>query len=151
MSIMYEPAPLLSPIQRGPWGVVTRLAGPPGLPDDRTSPHAAALRQADARLRYGMVLLSRLPRDAPDRVWHVLRARRLFREALTLLLDSVGELHPRTAYAYDRVGYAQQEWGEFNQARRMYLTSSPSSTSRPCATGSTGMPSGTRCLSVLAA
>jgi hypothetical protein len=112
---------LFAPARRGPWGVVTSLAGPPSLPFDSASPHTTALRQADGLLRHGMVLLAKTPSAEPGRVFRVLRARKLFRQALEVLRRSVGDLHPLVAYAYDRIGFAQQEWGDLREAERMYL------------------------------
>jgi tetratricopeptide (TPR) repeat protein len=68
-----------------------------------------------------MVLLAKAPSDEPVRVFRVLRARKLFRQALEVLLKSVGDLHPLVAYAYDRMGFAQQEWGDLREAERLYL------------------------------
>ncbi len=116
-----DQAPLFAPAQRGPWGVVTSLAGPPSLPFDSASPHATALRRADGLLRHGMVLLDKSRKADPKTVFPVLRARKLFREALEVLRRSVGDLHPMAAYAYDRIGFAQQEWGDLREAERFYL------------------------------
>ncbi len=118
-----QEAGLFAPVRRGPWGVVTNLAGPPSLPFDSTSPHAAALRRADGLLRHGMVLLAKSTKADPGTVSRVLRARKLFREALEVLRKSVGDLHPLAAYAYDRIGFAQQEWGDLREAERLYLRS----------------------------
>jgi hypothetical protein len=68
-----------------------------------------------------MVLLAKTPSADPHRVFGVLRARKLFRHALEVLLTSVGDLHPWVAYAYDRIGFVQQEWGDLREAERMYL------------------------------
>jgi hypothetical protein len=116
-----DEALLFAPAQRGPWGVVTSLAGPRSLPFDSRSGHSRALRRADGLLRHGMVLLAKTPFAEPGRVFRVLRARKLFRQALEVLGRSVGDLHPLVAYAYDRIGFAQQEWGDLREAERLYL------------------------------
>jgi tetratricopeptide (TPR) repeat protein len=111
-----EPTLLFAPAQRGPWGVVMRLGGP-SLPFDGTSHHTAALRRADGLLRHAMVLLDRRA-DLPDQ-W--IRASRLFQQALEILGQSVGDLHPLVAYAYDRLGFVHQELGDVREAERLYL------------------------------
>jgi tetratricopeptide (TPR) repeat protein len=70
-----------------------------------------------------MVLLAKSTKADPGTVSRVLRARKLFREALEVLRKSVGDLHPLAAYAYDRIGFAQQEWGDLREAERLYLRS----------------------------
>jgi hypothetical protein len=87
-----------APAQKGPWGVITRLAGPPNPPLDVGSTEAAAIRKADGLLRRGMILLSHESNEDP-----VGEAWECFRRALDILLQAVGELHPKVAYAYDRI------------------------------------------------
>jgi tetratricopeptide (TPR) repeat protein len=110
---MSVPELVLAPAQRGPWGVVTRLSGPPDPPD--TSPHPE-LRRARALLWKGMIVLSRHSSD--ERVRY---AERLFRQALTVLLSSVGEIHPKVAYARDRIGLVCQIRGRTREAELQYL------------------------------
>jgi hypothetical protein len=114
-----EPSPqselLLAPAQRGSWGVVTRLAGPP---DPAGSPEtaAAALRQADGCLRHGMILLAK--KSIED---CVIVAEDCFRDGLSRLLADVGEMHPKVAYACDRIGLVCQLQGREEEAEAMYL------------------------------
>jgi tetratricopeptide (TPR) repeat protein len=107
-----------APAQKGPWGVITRLAGPPNPPLDVGSTEAAAIRKADGLLRRGMILLSHESNEDP-----VGEAWECFRRALDILLQAVGELHPKVAYAYDRLGYLRQLRGDVREAERLYLRS----------------------------
>jgi tetratricopeptide (TPR) repeat protein len=65
-----------------------------------------------------MILLSHESNE--DRA---LEAWECFRRALDILLQAVGELHPKVAYAYDRLGYVRQLRGDVREAERLYLRS----------------------------
>jgi tetratricopeptide (TPR) repeat protein len=98
---------------QGSWGVVTHNSGPPD-PDDAP---AAELRRPGALIREGMIALTRVsPRDLD-------RAGRCFREALDLLIDRLGEPHPKVSYALDRLGLICQMRGQLDDAERLYLRS----------------------------
>jgi tetratricopeptide (TPR) repeat protein len=104
---------LVAVTTRGSWGVVTHNSGPP-TPDDVP---AAELRRPGALIREGMIALTRVsPRDLD-------RAERCFREARDLLLDRLGELHPKVSYVLDRLGLICQMRGQFDDAERLYLRS----------------------------
>lgn len=106
---------VLAPAERGPWGLVTRLVGPPDLAGAYGTV-AAALRKADASLRRGMILLTK--RTGDD---YVASAEECFRDALSMLLGDVGEVHPKMAYACDRIALVCQIRGEEEEAEAMYL------------------------------
>lgn len=106
---------LLAPAHRGPWGVVTSLVGPPD-PPGAAGAAAAAARDADASLRRGMILLSK--KSVEDAV---AVAEECFREALSLLISTVSEMHPKVAYACDRIGLVCQIQGREEEAEAMYL------------------------------
>jgi hypothetical protein len=110
-----RPELLLAPAHRGSWGVVTRLGGPPD-PPGATGAAAAALHQADCSLRRGMILLAK--KSADD---YVAVAEECFRDALSTVLSTVGEMHPKMAYACDRVGLVCQIQGREEEAEAMYL------------------------------
>ncbi len=106
---------VLAPAQRGPWGLVTRLVGPPD-PAGATPSEADALRRADGSLRHGMILLTKRPGED-----YVPAAEQCFRDALSMLLSGVCEVHPKMAYACDRIGMVCQIQGKDEEAEEMYL------------------------------
>jgi tetratricopeptide (TPR) repeat protein len=83
---------------------------------DAESTEVAAIRKADGLMRRGMILLSH--ESSEDLA---LEAWECFRRALDTLLEAVGELHPKVAYAYDRLGYLRQLSGDVREAERLYL------------------------------
>ena len=107
---------IVVPAQRGPWGVTARLGGPPFDYTPLDGVTRDTVRQADAMLREGMILLSRRDGDEP-----VARAEQCFSLALLLLLAAVDHSHPLVAYAHDRVGYICQIQGKPEQAEESYL------------------------------
>ncbi len=119
---------LLAPAQRGPWGVVTRLTGPPD-PPGASGTGAAALRDADGSLRRGMILLSK--KSVED---SVALAEECFRDALSLLISTVGEMHPKVAYACDRIGLVCQIQG---RGRFCTVTRAGTASGMPCWSGLT--------------
>jgi hypothetical protein len=98
---------------QGPWGVVTHNSGPPDPPDVP----AADLRRPGALIREGMIALTRVsPRDLD-------RAERCFRHALELLVQRLGEQHPKVSYVLDRLGLVCQMRRQLDDAERLYLRS----------------------------
>jgi hypothetical protein len=98
---------------QGPWGVVTHNSGPPDPPDVP----AAELRRPGALVREGMIALTRVsPRDLD-------RAERCFRDALELLVQRLGEPHPKVSYVLDRLGVVCQLRRQLDDAERLYLRS----------------------------
>jgi tetratricopeptide (TPR) repeat protein len=98
---------------QGPWGVVTHNGGPPDPPEVP----AAELRRPGALIREGMIALTRVsPRDLD-------RAERCFRDALELLVQRLGEPHPKVSYVLDRLGVVYQLRRQLDDAERLYLRS----------------------------
>jgi hypothetical protein len=104
---------LLAVTLQGPWGVVIHNSGPPDPPDVP----ATELARPGALIREGMIALTRVsPRDLD-------RAERCFRAALELLVERLGEPHPKVSYALDRLGAVCQLRRQLDDAERLYLRS----------------------------